>query len=45
MDEFYYKLECPICDSVLDLYVTDLDEIPAFCPMCGTATQEWEESA
>lgn len=39
-EEYTYQLECPVCDSILDLVVSEVDERPCFCPMCGTET-EW----
>lgn len=40
-EEYEYNLECPVCESQLQLFVIDIDEKPVNCPMCGTET-EWE---
>ena len=31
-----YELECPLCDTLVELVVIDEESLPAFCPMCGT---------
>lgn len=38
-----FALECPLCDTDLELLVMDNDDArPMFCPMCGTDV-EWQE--
>ena len=41
MDEYESELECPMCDTYVELTVTDDEEKPANCPMCGIEAQ-WE---
>jgi len=42
MDEYKYHLECVSCETVIDLVVHDLDELPCYCPMCGEdVNEEW----
>lgn len=43
MEEEQYITVCDICDTESNLVVTDTDELPIYCPMCGSVT-DWEES-
>lgn len=39
--ETEYWLECEACDTEVQVLVVDQQEIPQYCPMCGsTATYE-----
>jgi hypothetical protein len=33
-DETFY-ITCEVCETECELIVHDVDEIPAFCPMCA----------
>jgi len=41
MDEYEYELDCPMCDTLVQLTVIHIDEKPVNCPMCGTEV-EWD---
>tara|TARA_R110002153_G_scaffold53671_2_gene149460 strand:+ start:230 stop:364 length:135 start_codon:yes stop_codon:yes gene_type:complete len=40
MDEFEYAMECPICETQVQITVIDIDERPVSCPMCSEEV-EW----
>jgi|LakMenE01Jun11ns_1017448.scaffolds.fasta_scaffold6939629_2 hypothetical protein len=40
-EQFEYVLECPMCETEMELVIIDIDEKPLVCPMCGTEV-EWE---
>lgn len=42
-EEYQYEIECPMCESMLDLQVYQIDERPCYCPMCGTEV-EWSST-
>lgn len=39
MEEIVYELECEICDVTTEVVVKEIDEKPAFCPMCGESVE------
>lgn len=42
MDEYKYHLECASCETIQDLVVYDVDELPCYCSMCGEDVyEEW----
>jgi C4-type Zn-finger protein len=41
MTDFYYQLECPMCEQTMELVVQDEDERPLFCALCG-AEAPWK---
>lgn len=44
METYKYKLECPACETEMELLVTGQDEFPCYCPMCGDdVDEEWIE--
>ena len=34
-----YDIHCEVCEAVTEVYVdvAEVDEIPCFCPMCGSS--------
>jgi endogenous inhibitor of DNA gyrase (YacG/DUF329 family) len=40
MEEFDFSLNCPSCDSEVTIKVSQEDELPVFCPMCGEDVNE-----
>ena len=38
-----YGITCEVCDSELALTVFGVSDTPAYCPMCGSVTNNWEE--
>lgn len=44
MEEYFkHTLECPSCETRIELEVIDVDEMPVYCPMCGEdVNEEWE---
>ena len=38
MEEEYWT-ECFACDTETQVIVIDNDEVPAFCPMCGSPSK------
>lgn len=42
MEEFNYELECGMCSVYSVLLVIEEQEIPTYCPMCGSdQSSEW----
>lgn len=39
MGDFCYTTECSMCESSVTVFVADEDELPIFCPMCGSETE------
>ena len=35
-EEVIYEVDCDVCDVVSRITVVSDDEVPAFCPMCGS---------
>lgn len=40
MEDFDFSLNCPSCDSKINIRVSQEDELPIFCPMCGEDVNE-----
>jgi len=40
MEDYRHELECPSCETVLEVQIVDVDEFPVYCPMCGEDVSE-----
>lgn len=38
-EQFYYEMECVVCDTVVKLICNYEDDEPIHCPMCGTEAE------
>jgi len=43
MDEYQYDITCILCNTEATVFLEDVEETPAFCPMCGSEAIEVEE--
>jgi len=44
MENYKYTLECPSCETEIEMEIFDVDEFPVYCPMCGEDVNENYES-
>ena len=36
IDEITYEVECQVCDQESTVIVSELSELPCYCPLCGS---------
>jgi rRNA maturation endonuclease Nob1 len=34
-----YEISCEVCEKDSQVYIEDNDEMPSFCPMCGSPVE------